>query len=171
MNGVSQVHSAKESARQSRRQEKLGSIPGGGEDPLREEMATCSSILAWRIPWTEEPSRLQSMGYRVRHDWACTYALPVYEWILWNGFVASLVAQRVKNPLTMQGTWVQPLGWADPLEEDMATHSSILARESPGQRSLQSIVSQRVRHNWVTKHTHTLSLPLQTHTPPSLPLS
>ena len=39
----------------------------GGEDPLREEMATCSSILAWRIPWTEEPSRLQSMGYRVRH--------------------------------------------------------------------------------------------------------
>ena len=40
----------------------------GGEDPLREEMATCSSILAWRIPWTEEPSRLQSMGYRVRHD-------------------------------------------------------------------------------------------------------
>ena len=34
-------------------------------------MATCSSILAWRIPWTEEPSRLSCMGLqRVRHDWA-----------------------------------------------------------------------------------------------------
>ena len=39
------------------------------EDPLEEEMATHSSILAWRIPWTEEPGRLQSMGsQRVRHD-------------------------------------------------------------------------------------------------------
>ena len=34
----------------------------GQEDPLEEEMATHSSILAWRIPWTEEPGRLQSMG-------------------------------------------------------------------------------------------------------------
>ena len=33
-----------------------------GEDPLKEEMATYSSILAWRIPWTEEPGRLQFMG-------------------------------------------------------------------------------------------------------------
>ena len=33
----------------------------GGEDPLEEEMATHSSILAWEIPWTEEPGRLQSM--------------------------------------------------------------------------------------------------------------
>ena len=34
----------------------------GWEDPLEKEMATHSSILAWRIPWTEEPDRLQSMG-------------------------------------------------------------------------------------------------------------
>ena len=34
----------------------------GGEDPLENEMATHSSILAWRIPWTEEPGRLQFMG-------------------------------------------------------------------------------------------------------------
>ena len=34
----------------------------GEEDPLEEEMATHSSILAWRIPWIEEPDRLQSMG-------------------------------------------------------------------------------------------------------------
>ena len=42
----------------------------GREDPLEKEMATHSSILACRIPWTEEPGRLQSMGLqRVGHDW------------------------------------------------------------------------------------------------------
>ena len=41
----------------------------GQEDPLEKEMATHSSILAWRIPWTEEPGRLQSTGLqRVRHN-------------------------------------------------------------------------------------------------------
>ena len=46
----------------------LGSIPGW-EDPLEKGMATHSSILAWEIPWTEEPGRLQSMGLqRVGHD-------------------------------------------------------------------------------------------------------
>ena len=41
----------------------------GPEDPLEKEMATHSSILAWRIPWTEEPGGLQSMGLqRVGHD-------------------------------------------------------------------------------------------------------
>ena len=41
----------------------------GQEDPLEKEMATHSCTLAWRIPWTEEPGRLQSMGsQRVGHD-------------------------------------------------------------------------------------------------------
>ena len=41
----------------------------GWEDPLEKEMATHSNILAWRIPWSEEPDRLQSMGsQRVGHD-------------------------------------------------------------------------------------------------------
>ena len=41
----------------------------GWEDPLEKEMATRSSILAWRIPWTEEPGGLQSMELqRIRHD-------------------------------------------------------------------------------------------------------
>ena len=53
----------------------LGSIPGQ-EDPLEKEMATHSSILAWKIPWTEEPGGLQSMGsQRVRHDWATNLSL------------------------------------------------------------------------------------------------
>ena len=43
----------------------------GQEDPLEKGIATHSSILAWRIPWTEEPGGLQSMGsHRVGHDWS-----------------------------------------------------------------------------------------------------
>ena len=46
-----------------------GDVGLGQEDPLEEGMATDSSILAWRIPWTEEPGGLQSMGsQRVGHD-------------------------------------------------------------------------------------------------------
>ena len=46
-----------------------GSVSLGQEDSLEKEMATHSSTLAWKIPWTEEPGRLQSMGsQRVRHD-------------------------------------------------------------------------------------------------------
>ena len=46
------------------------SIPGGWEDPLEESMATHPSILAWRIPWREEPGGLQPIGsQRVGHGW------------------------------------------------------------------------------------------------------
>ena len=45
------------------------SIPGSGKIPLEEGMATHSSIIAWGIPWTEEPGGLQSLGsHRVGHD-------------------------------------------------------------------------------------------------------
>ena len=60
------------------------------------------------------------------------------------------MAQTVKNPPAMWETWVRSLGWEDPLEKGMATHSSILAwripwTEEPG--SLQSMGSHRVRHD------------------------
>ena len=63
---------------------------------------------------------------------------------------ASLVAQRLKRLPAMQETWVRSLGREDPLEKEMATHSSILAwripsTEEPG--GLQSTGSQRVAHN------------------------
>ena len=60
---------AKESACNA---EDLGSIWSLGQEyPLQKRMATHSSIFAWTIPWTEEPSGLQSTGLeRVRHDWA-----------------------------------------------------------------------------------------------------
>ena len=51
----------------------------GGEDPLEEEMASHSSILAWKILWTEEPGRLQSMGsQRVGQDWVINTHICIY---------------------------------------------------------------------------------------------
>ena len=65
------------------------------------------------------------------------------------------MAQMVKNPSAMQESWVQPLGWKDPLEDGTATHSSSLAwripwTEDPGR--LQFMGSQRVGHNCLAKH-------------------
>ena len=100
-----------------------------------------------RLPWqlagkkstcnAEDPSLspgsgrspAEGMGYPLQYSWTF------------------LVAQTVKNPTTMRETWIQSLGWEDPLEEGMATHPSILAWEilwtgKPG--GLQSMGSQRV---------------------------
>ena len=96
-------------------------------------MATHSSVLAWRIPGTEEPGRLPSMGlHRVRHDWSDLAAV-------------AAAAQMVKSLPAMLETWVWSLGQEDPLEKGMATHSSIPAwrtrwTEEPG--GLQSMGSQ-----------------------------
>ena len=88
------------------------------EDLLVKGMATHSSILAWRIPWTEEPGGLQSMG---RKESDTTEQLHYRE--LW----ASLVVQIVKNPPAMQETQVLYLDQENPLEKGMATHSRMLA--------------------------------------------
>ena len=51
----------------------------GWEDPLEKEMAIHSSTIAWKIPWTEEPGRLQSMGSQtVRHNLATSLSLSLY---------------------------------------------------------------------------------------------
>ena len=68
---------------------------------------------------------------------------------------ASLVAQMVKNLPAMRETWVWFLGWEDPLEKEMTTHSSILAweilwTEEPG--GLQPVGSQEVEHDWAHMH-------------------
>ena len=63
----------------------------GREDPLKKEMATSSSILAWKIPWTEEPGRLQSVeSQRGEHNWACPYTCCVV--LLKSGYF------RISNP-------------------------------------------------------------------------
>ena len=81
----------------------------------------------------------EGIGYSLQYSWA------------------SLVVQSMKNLPAMWETWVQSLGWEDPLEEGMATQSSILAWRIPWTEEpdmLQSLGSQRVRHDWATKPTH-----------------
>ena len=85
-------------------------------------------------------------------------ATPIY--IPTNSAWVSLVAQTVKNLPAMRETWVQFLGWEDPLEEGMATHSSILAwripwTEEPG--GLQFMGLQRVRHNLMNEQSQQIS--------------
>ena len=67
----------------------------GQEDPLEQEMAIHSSILAWRIPWTEEPGRLQSMGLqRVRCDLATEHMSKALSWVLFqHGYIEMLQCQ------------------------------------------------------------------------------
>ena len=78
----------------------------------------------------------------------------IYVWLHW----AFLVAQTVKNPPATQETWVRALGWEDPLEEGMETHSSILAWRIPMDRGAWWSTVHRVPsigHDRVTKHTST----------------
>ena len=165
----------------------------GLEDPLKEHMATHSSILAWRIAWTGEPGVLESMGvskgrtkleqlskhgpiihalynkgnysqYSITEKnlknniYVCLYihvcvcvCVCVCVYTLYIQHRAFLVVQMIKNLPAVQGTWVQSLGWEDPLGKGMATHSSILAWRIPWAEEpdgLQSMGLQRVRHDW-----------------------
>ena len=68
----------------------------GQEDSLEEGMATHSSILAWRIPWTEEPGRLQSIeSQRVRHDWSNFSSTNLN----FNSFPCLIALARISNTM------------------------------------------------------------------------
>ena len=103
-------------------------------------MAAHSSTLAWKIPWMEKPGRLQSIGsQRVGRDLVTSLFTSL-----------SLVAQMVKHLPAMLETQVQSLGQEDPLEKEMATHSSTLAWKIPWMekpRRLQSMGLKRVRYD------------------------
>ena len=60
----------------------------------------------------------------------------------------SLVAQLIKNLPAMQETWVQSLGWADPLQEEMATHSTFLAWRIPMDRGAWQATVSGVTKSW-----------------------
>ena len=79
----------------------------------------------------------------------CIYVHLVF--FLW----ASLLAQLVKNPSAMWGTWVRSLGWEDSVEKGKATHSSILAWRIPWMEEPGGLTVQRVGHDLATK-AHTL---------------
>ena len=96
----------------------------GQEDPLEKEMAIHSSTIAWKIPWTEESDR------------------------------ASLVAQTVKHLPAMRDIRVRSLGWEDPLEKEMATHSSIFAWEIPLMERPGRLHSQNRKESDTTERLH-----------------
>ena len=68
--------------------------------------------------------------------------------IIWSPLTVFLVAQMVKNMPAMWETWVRSLGWEDPLEEGMATHSSILAWKMPMDRGTWRATVHGVAESW-----------------------
>ena len=81
--GLPRWRGGKESTCQCRRhrRHKFDCVFLGWEDPLEKEMATCCSILAWEIPWTEESSGLQAVRHRrVRHNWVTKHSPSKTQW-------------------------------------------------------------------------------------------
>ena len=77
-----------------------GFDPWDQEDPLEEGMATHSSVLAWRIPWTEEPGALQSTeSQRVRHDWS--------DWARMHMYIFSCRQKKKKKRKTRDVLWAE----------------------------------------------------------------
>ena len=125
-------------------------------------MASHSSTLAWKIPWTEEPSRLQSMGsWRVGHNW--TTSLSLFTFMHWrrkwqptpvflpgeSQGLGSLVGCRLwgctkldttevtwQQQQQVEKTWVWSLGWEDPRRRKEQLTPIFLPEKSHGQRSL-----------------------------------
>ena len=144
----------------------------GRENPLEKEMATHSSILAWRIPWTEEPGGLQSTGsQRVGHNWATSLSLSFFPLTSSIGITSEKAMAPHSSTLAWKIPWTEETGRLQSmgslsrarlsdftftfhfhaLEKEMATHSSILAwriprTEVPG--GLLSMGSHRVGHDW-----------------------
>ena len=126
----------------------------GQEDPLEKEMATHSSILPWRRPWTEELQRIgsQRVGmtkwltftftFKLKqttelgwtHLTSCWFtSLRIFLWgscSFW-GFPGGSGVKNLPAMQEPQEIWVWSLGQEDPLEEGMATHSNILAWRIP----------------------------------------
>ena len=68
----------------------------GGEDSLEEGMGTQSSILAWEIPWTEEPGELQSIGLqRIRYDWSDLTHTHLCRWCFLIGFIILSIGETI----------------------------------------------------------------------------
>ena len=112
-----------------RQEEDLENCPliknlGFPDSPVGKE-STCNAGDSGLIPRSGR-SPGEGIGYPLQYSWA------------------SLVAQMVKNLPAMQETWVQSLGWEDPLEEGMATHSSVLAWRTPMDRGTWQATVPRV---------------------------
>ena len=141
-----------------------GSIPGLGR-PLERGMATHSSILAWRIPWTERLAGYSPLRCKEPN---------VIEWLTLSPFFFFSVTIRLCTPPGL-ARWlnvknlppsagdtgdmssIPGLGWSP--GNEMATHSSILALKIPWTEEpdrLQSMGFQRLRCYWTQRYTHTI---------------
>ena len=107
----------------------LGSITGLGRSPGGGHGNSLQYSYLENPPWTEEPGWLQSVGGKESDT--TEQLAPNFPLGSSTLFWASLVAQLIKNPPAMQETWVQSLGWEDPLENGKATHSSIVVWRIP----------------------------------------
>ena len=138
--------------------EGAGLIPGQGAKS--QTRLSDFTFMHWRRKWQPTPVFLPGESQGWRSLWAAIYGVaqsPTWVKRLSSSSIASLVTQMVKNLPAMWETWVRSLGWEDPLEKGMATHSSILAWRIPGTGEpgrLQSTGSQRVGHDWLTKYTY-----------------
>ena len=115
----------------------------GREDPLKKEMATHSSILAWRIPRTEEPGGLRSVGFqRVGHDWACTRTEGTDIWHTLSrentAVHSDIMLVSEKCPLTVPFPWTQPLRYR--------------RAQLPGRRVLWEDLKDLHHHRQFTQH-------------------
>ena len=120
------------------------------EDPLEKEMATHSSTLAWKIPWTEEPGRLQSMGLqRVGHDWATSLSLFFQCSIIGLSWWLSSKEWSAMQETCGRcgfGPWVKKILWG----RNWQPIPVFWPGNSMDREAWQATV-YRVRHNWVTK--------------------
>ena len=83
----------------------------GRENPLEKEMATHSSILAWRIPWTEEPGGLQSTGsQRVGHNWATSLSLSFFPLTSSIGITSEKAMAPHSSTLAWKIPWTEETG-------------------------------------------------------------
>ena len=124
----------------------------GWEDLLEKEIATHSSILAWRIPGTEDPGRLQFMGsQRVGHDWVTSlhftslHLIHVFMKLASQWHSGKESSCQYSRPMQV---WF--LGWKDPLEKKMAMHSIFLPGEFHGQRSLVGYSPWGRKETWLS---------------------
>ena len=129
----------------------------GQEDPLQEAMALHSSILTWKIPWTEEPGGLQSMGLqRVGHDWSnLTYT---YYLLLLGGTV---IKNSPTNEKMQRDVGLTPELRRSPGKGNGNPLQNSCLENSMGRGAWRAILhGDRVRHDWIHTHTHHL-LPAQ----------
>ena len=119
----------------------------GQEDPLEEDMATYSSIVAWRIPWTGEPGGIQSTGWlRVGHDWAHTQQRPFLRPRGFLSLLSSLVAPKISVLGQKMSVTTSPINPRTGLPKILSVSSCCGLKEA-GPASL-TIVDPMKDKNW-----------------------